>query len=479
MLPSVHRSAPTPLLVIPLITLVATLVTTWAAAPASARDAVCDTTRVLCAALTAEGDPPRVTVGDAVTLDLRVLGDADAVARVERRVGAEAWTTLASTEVTRAATSAHLRDVPASPGWHEYRVRFTVGGITLFTTPTLLSYAAVAAAPTYPSELRTQGPTSVRVRVGRAGPVVTGRLSDASRVTGSTSGRLVVLRDAAVPGGAPVATTRTDASGRWSLRVPTDFIYSARLVVEVAPSTVLVADRGPYDAAVAHLAAARATATIPVSVAPAYRPHGSGSHSYLFDRLRAWHDPCTVITYRVNTSTGPRRALAMTRHAVALVAQATGYRFRYQGRTSAVPFSGPTADHRGDPRSVMTIAWTDARHVRGLRGDVIGLGGAARSGSVLQDPLVALDGAQPGIRPGFGRGATYGSLLLHEIGHAMGLGHADDPTLVMHSGLGSESYGRYGRGDLAGLARVDALNPCAPGRDRSARATPPTYAVMR
>ena len=478
MLPSLHRSAPTPLLV-PLITLVATLVTTLVAAPATARDAVCDTTRVLCAVLTAEGDPARVTVGEDVTLDLRVLGDTDAVARVERRVDAGSWTTLASTAVTHAASSAALRDVPTSPGRHEYRVRFTLAGLTLFTTPTLLSYAAVAAAATYPSSLEARGPTSVRVRVGRTGPVVTGRLTDASPVAGSVSDRLVVLRDAAVPGGAPVATTRTDAAGRWSLRVPTDFIYSARLVVEVASSTVFVADRGPYDAAVAHLGGARTTATIPVSVEPAYRPHGSGSHSYLFERLRAWHDPCTVITYRVNTATGPRHALAMTRHAVSLVAQATGYRFRYEGRTTAVPFSGPDAAHRGDPRSVMTIAWTDAQHVRGLRGDVIGLGGAARSGRVLQDPLVALDGEQPGLSAGFGRGATYGSLLLHEIGHAMGLGHVDDPTLVMHSGLGSASYGRYGRGDLAGLAQVDALNPCAPGRDRSARATPPTYAVMR
>jgi hypothetical protein len=57
-------------------------------------------------------------------------------------------------------------------------------------------------------------------------------------------------------------------------------------------------------------------------------------------------------------------------------------------------------------------------------------------------------------------GPSLMSLLLHELGHAMGLGHVAAKSEVMHEGLGPWSRPYYGPGDLAGLARLGAARGC-------------------
>jgi hypothetical protein len=55
---------------------------------------------------------------------------------------------------------------------------------------------------------------------------------------------------------------------------------------------------------------------------------------------------------------------------------------------------------------------------------------------------------------GFGAGARRTNLLLHELGHAMGLGHVTDLRQQMYPTLRSASPNGLAAGDLAGLARV-------------------------
>lgn len=52
-----------------------------------------------------------------------------------------------------------------------------------------------------------------------------------------------------------------------------------------------------------------------------------------------------------------------------------------------------------------------------------------------------------------------GDLILHEVGHALGLGHVDDPLQTMHP---NSSTGRdgFGPGDLAGLSQMYLGQPC-------------------
>ena len=67
--------------------------------------------------------------------------------------------------------------------------------------------------------------------------------------------------------------------------------------------------------------------------------------------------------------------------------------------------------------------------------------------------LVASADLAPGLGP-----ASWGSALLHELGHAVGLGHVRDPDEQMFPTISDTRPARWGRGDLPGLRATSP--PC-------------------
>jgi hypothetical protein len=65
------------------------------------------------------------------------------------------------------------------------------------------------------------------------------------------------------------------------------------------------------------------------------------------------------------------------------------------------------------------------------------------------------------LAAGFGPGTTDGEVLLHELAHAVGLGHVLDPTQVMYPHT-THSESQFGAGDRAGLAALGAAAGCHP-----------------
>ena len=68
--------------------------------------------------------------------------------------------------------------------------------------------------------------------------------------------------------------------------------------------------------------------------------------------------------------------------------------------------------------------------------------------------IIVMD-ADATATPGFGYRYAHGSVLLHELGHIMGLDHVKDPDQLMYSGR-YPNYGLhdFGAGDLEGLRRI-------------------------
>lgn len=172
-------------------------------------------------------------------------------------------------------------------------------------------------------------------------------------------------------------------------------------------------------------------------------------------------DPCRAIRYEINTDGAPGDdddATELVRDAVAEVSAVTGLQFEYLGRTDRRP-SWEAEFVPAGRREPVLIAWADESEVEELRGDVAGVGGAvavsSRSGTRLryvtgqvtldEDVYDELEGSREGE-------AQQRSILLHELGHLVGLDHVDSPAELMYA----DNVGQlgFGQGDLNGLVRL-------------------------
>jgi hypothetical protein len=89
--------------------------------------------------------------------------------------------------------------------------------------------------------------------------------------------------------------------------------------------------------------------------------------------------------------------------------------------------------------------------------------GSGLPGGIFVTGEVAIDAdVSARLAAGFGNGLTVGQLLLHELGHVMGLGHVQDPSQIMYPSMVSHTTTAYGGGDLAGLSRLGASSGCLP-----------------
>ena len=237
----------------------------------------------------------------------------------------------------------------------------------------------------------------------------------------------------------PGAPAVTDRNGRFVLPAPT-FYYGQHVF------RALVAARAPgLGVATAAAGSPERTVTVPLP----YRPAGRASAGKLAPTR---FDPCAPIPYRINFAGAPRRARALVGAALARARAATGLTFTYAGSYGGIPFSRQRND--GLPATGIGFAWTTAGQVRGLAGTAIGLGGGGWSaGARRTSSGVVIDRAFH-YRRGWTGTNSIGGLLLHEIGHALGLEHVNDPAQQMYPRDIGAPNGNYNRGDLTALRKV-------------------------
>lgn len=174
----------------------------------------------------------------------------------------------------------------------------------------------------------------------------------------------------------------------------------------------------------------------------------------------AW-DPCREIRYEINPDGAPgddEDVVAFVREAVEEVSGLTGLQFDYLGETDRRPSWEANLVPRGRSEPVL-IAWATEDEVDELDGDVAGVGGAvsqeAPAGRWRRyvTGQVTLDSDVYEILDDEGDGEARGrAILLHELGHLVGLDHVDSPAELMFA----DEVGLldFGTGDRNGLVRL-------------------------
>ncbi len=196
---------------------------------------------------------------------------------------------------------------------------------------------------------------------------------------------------------------------------------------------------------------------------PAVTADENGAYAFLdthSDGRPVGFNPCREIDYVVNPAGAPGDWETLVDRAMAELEDATGLALVSAGTTDSRDFA-ERVDSSGDPLPVI-VAWADDREVEALADDVAGVGGPTLvqrglqrsyvSGSVVMDTDITdrLD------RQIGGADAQLG-LLLHELGHLVGLDHVDDSSELMYATATRMSS--FGPGDLQGLSLLGAI-PC-------------------
>jgi hypothetical protein len=203
--------------------------------------------------------------------------------------------------------------------------------------------------------------------------------------------------------------------------------------------------------------------------APVPPPAASTSYKFLAqnsDGSPVGYSPCRPLHYVVNAKLAPEGAAGLVPLAIEAISRATGIRFVDDGTTNEQP-SDLRAPYQpgkyGDRWAPLLISWTTPDAASKLGGKVIGTGGSTYysygngpksyvTGSLeLDAPQMAVELERPD-------GTSYATaVILHELGHVMGLEHVSDPVQLMYPEIGSPDG--LADGDLNGLYRLGKA-PC-------------------
>ena len=189
--------------------------------------------------------------------------------------------------------------------------------------------------------------------------------------------------------------------------------------------------------------------------------------SYLFDddeqHSVRW-DPCDgqdpqVIRWRYNASGQEYHARADVTRAIAKISGVTGLKFKYVGATS---FSYRGQSEAGIPGNAdLFVSWANDKQYEILEDGVVGVGGGfatSQGAGELQTEwrmyagYLTLDNGAPQVAQGF-TGSGWGQIMMHEVLHAMGLGHAQNAQQLM-APFASDSNFQFGAGDLTGMHKI-------------------------
>jgi hypothetical protein len=248
------------------------------------------------------------------------------------------------------------------------------------------------------------------------------------------------------------------------------FVLLSIVAVVLGVMAVAALLREPADLAAPPLPASTSATATPSSVSePAVQPKVKGGFRFIEraangDPVR-W-DPCETITYAINASGISPPIQPDLKEALARVTDVTGIDFEPVGTTRENFFSAyRRMRYRGVIREAeLILIWVDHEGydaiLRRLNDPRPSIAFAKTMVGLYADRdqyfggIIVLD-ADATARRGFGDTYAHGSVLLHELGHALGLDHVKDPHQLMYSGRRPDlGLTGFAPGDLEGLRRL-------------------------
>ena len=336
-----------------------------------------------------------------------------------------------------------------------------------FTGPSAANSDAGLFVPVSPSRLiDTRQAPSVPALAGRSVEVnVAGRFGVPSSGVGA-----VVLNATVTQASAPGYFTIWPAQTYRPTASNINATYVGETIANHVIAPVSTAGFEIFTQSGAHLLAditgfytgTEAAAVLPAPI-PLTGPSGppTSSTSYAFTRQTAsgpvrWN-PCQLIHYSVNLGGYPAAERQVISEALNRLQSATGLTFVAVGDTTYTPTtSNPTG---GIPAgSDMVIALTDEAHTDLVPGSIVGRADISYSTSILRATVV-IDMGDVAANPDWSSTGP-GPVLLHELGHSVGLAHVADPTQIMNDTATPTGPTTYAAGDLAGLWWLGAAQGC-------------------
>lgn len=196
---------------------------------------------------------------------------------------------------------------------------------------------------------------------------------------------------------------------------------------------------------------------------PASVPLGAGPYKFLDTQPNSQqpvtYDPCRVIEVVINPRTAPLNGDILVREAFDRVSAISGLQFQIVGETDEKPSKERAAfqpERYGDKWAPVLVAWSDPLEYPDLEGEVAGMGGSSRvrqktGNSTYVSGEITLDGPDISDLVTDGYIDEARAVIMHEIGHLLGLDHVNDESHVMHE-RGKIGVSDFASGDKAGLA---------------------------
>ncbi len=206
---------------------------------------------------------------------------------------------------------------------------------------------------------------------------------------------------------------------------------------------------------------------------PLPAPPEGGAHTFIAFQpdgvTPVAYDPCRPVHYVIRPDNAPAGGEEAVHAAFARLSEVTGLRFLHDGASDEPttldrPIFQP--ERYGDRWAPVLVAWETEEQNPALAGDTVGQAGSVAVSlgdgpRVFVTGTVSLDaGRMPEILAFRDGAETARGIILHELGHLVGLGHVDDGQQLMYPQARRE-VPDFASGDLTGLAVVGA-GPCVP-----------------